>query len=249
MSVLGKVIGLSAQNESTQLPTYTWPLPCCCQFKERDYLEYRAARVPYRGKNKSIEISPTTHNHELIYLKGMFKKLIKYNQWKYPNPLEAIEPIKTSEKHLAYLTKPQIDEFFDELQNCKRVIKVSIPQIIVIAKICLATGARISEALTLTRTQITEFKLTYTDTKGKRNRSVPISPSLYQEILDIAVSDHGIFNTSYKDAWRYIKRALPEHVPNGQATHVLRHTFASHFMMNKGDILVLQRILILPQSI
>jgi hypothetical protein len=180
---------------------------------------------------------------------ALFKKLIKYNQWKYPNPLEAIEPIKTSEKHLAYLTKPQIEEFFDNLQNCNRAIKASIPLIIVIAKICLATGARISEALTLTRTQITELKLTYTDTKGKRNRSVPISPSLYQEILDIAVSDHDIFNTSYKDAWRYIKRALPEHLPNGQATHFLRHTFASHFMMNKGDILVLQRILILPKSI
>lgn len=26
-------------------------------------------------------------------------------------------------------------------------------------------------------------------------------------------------------------------------THVLRHTFASHFMMNGGNILVLQRIL------
>ncbi len=77
---------------------------------------------------------------------------------------------------------------------------VSIPQLIVISKICLATGARISEALTLTRSQVAEFKLTYTETKGKRNRSVPISPSLYQEILDIAVSDHEIFNTSYKDA-------------------------------------------------
>jgi len=29
----------------------------------------------------------------------------------------------------------------------------------------------------------------------------------------------------------------------GQKTHVLRHTFASHFMMNGGNILVLQRIL------
>lgn len=29
----------------------------------------------------------------------------------------------------------------------------------------------------------------------------------------------------------------------GQMTHVLRHTFASHFMMNGGNILVLQRIL------
>jgi len=29
----------------------------------------------------------------------------------------------------------------------------------------------------------------------------------------------------------------------GQKTHVLRHTFASHFMLNGGNILVLQRIL------
>jgi site-specific recombinase XerD len=29
----------------------------------------------------------------------------------------------------------------------------------------------------------------------------------------------------------------------GQKTHVLRHTFASHFIMNGGNILVLQRIL------
>ncbi|WP_423135965.1 tyrosine-type recombinase/integrase [Morganella morganii] len=32
-------------------------------------------------------------------------------------------------------------------------------------------------------------------------------------------------------------------LPEGQRTHVLRHTFASHFMMNGGNILVLQQIL------
>jgi len=32
-------------------------------------------------------------------------------------------------------------------------------------------------------------------------------------------------------------------LPTGQRTHVLRHTFASHFMMNGGNILVLQKIL------
>ncbi len=29
----------------------------------------------------------------------------------------------------------------------------------------------------------------------------------------------------------------------GQKTHVLRHTFGAHFMMNGGNILVLQKIL------
>ncbi|EEQ03187.1 Int [Yersinia rohdei ATCC 43380] len=32
-------------------------------------------------------------------------------------------------------------------------------------------------------------------------------------------------------------------LPRGQATHVLRHTFASHFMMNGGNIIALQQIL------
>lgn len=32
-------------------------------------------------------------------------------------------------------------------------------------------------------------------------------------------------------------------LPKGQASHALRHTFASHFMQNGGNILTLQKIL------
>jgi site-specific recombinase XerD len=42
------------------------------------------------------------------------------------------------------------------------------------------------------------------------------------------------------------RRALDKtgiELPSGQAAHVLRHTFASHFVMNGGDILSLQKIL------
>lgn len=32
-------------------------------------------------------------------------------------------------------------------------------------------------------------------------------------------------------------------LPRGQMTHVMRHTFASHFMMQGGNILALQKLL------
>lgn len=40
-----------------------------------------------------------------------------------------------------------------------------------------------------------------------------------------------------------IERIKEIKLPAGQMTHVLRHTFASHFMMRGGNILVLQKIL------
>ncbi|MCV5373754.1 tyrosine-type recombinase/integrase, partial [Escherichia coli] len=51
-----------------------------------------------------------------------------------------------------------------------------------IVKLCLATGARWNEAAQLNGSQLTKYKVTYTNTKTKKNRSVPISEELYDEI-------------------------------------------------------------------
>ncbi|NOV28345.1 tyrosine-type recombinase/integrase [Methylomonas sp. ZR1] len=48
------------------------------------------------------------------------------------------------------------------------------------------------------------------------------------------------------DSYSTFTRRLYEsgiNLPEGQRTHVLRHTFASHYMMNGGNILALQKIL------
>lgn len=37
--------------------------------------------------------------------------------------------------------------------------------------------------------------------------------------------------------------AYIDYAAKGQASHVLRHTFESHFMMNGGNILTLQNVL------
>ncbi|HDZ1815519.1 TPA: site-specific integrase [Vibrio cholerae] len=217
--------------------------PIASTFTSKQYLAFRANRVSHFNKeNKSL--SPTYQNFQLNLLSGMFSRLIKYKQWNLPNPLDDIEPIKVNQRALAYLDKADIQPFLQRLGSFESGGRsVSIPEIVLIAKICLATGARISEALSLERSQISEFKLTFVETKGKRIRSVPISENLYKEIMLASSSSTKIFSTTYGSAHRYIKKALPDYVPEGQATHVLRHTFATHFMMNRGDILILQRIL------
>ncbi|GHW96141.1 integrase [Vibrio cholerae] len=217
--------------------------PIASTFTSKQYLAFRANRVSHFNKeNKSL--SPTYQNFQLNLLSGMFSRLIKYKQWNLPNPLDDIEPIKVNQRALAYLDKADIQPFLQRLGSFESDGRsVSIPEIVLIAKICLATGARISEALSLERSQISEFKLTFVETKGKRIRSVPISENLYKEIMLASSSSTKIFSTTYGSAHRYIKKALPDYVPEGQATHVLRHTFATHFMMNRGDILILQRIL------
>lgn len=217
--------------------------PIASTFTSKQYLAFRANRVSHFNKeNKSL--SPTYQNFQLNLLSGMFSRLIKYKQWNLPNPLDDIEPIKVNQRALAYLDKADIQPFLQRLGSFESEGRsVSIPEIVLIAKICLATGARISEALSLERSQISEFKLTFVETKGKRIRSVPISENLYKEIMLASSSSTKVFSTTYGSAHRYIKKALPDYVPEGQATHVLRHTFATHFMMNRGDILILQRIL------
>jgi len=50
----------------------------------------------------------------------------------------------------------------------------------------------------------------------------------------------------FKNCYGAFRTALERtdiELPAGQLSHVLRHTFASHFMMNGGNILVLQRVL------
>ncbi|QJQ94832.1 MULTISPECIES: tyrosine-type recombinase/integrase [Halomonadaceae] len=81
------------------------------------------------------------------------------------------------------------------------------------------------------------------DTKNGRGRSVPLDQNLYQRL-----KTHGpkIGRLFPRDAYLAFTRALERSgitLPKGQRTHVLRHTFASHFAMNGGNLLTLKNIL------
>jgi integrase len=110
----------------------------------------------------------------------------------------------------------------------------------------LTTGGRWGETESLRQTQVRDGVVQFANaTKSKRARAVPISKQLERDILAHAAK-HGdgqrIFGPAYGALLEALDRAKLD-LPKGQASHVLRHTFASHFMMGGGNIIALQRIL------
>lgn len=111
------------------------------------------------------------------------------------------------------------------------------------ARGALATGARWGEAEGLRASQLRESAMDFTKTKLGKNRTVPIASGLAALLRQRAEQGaDALFGPSYQAFRDGVDRAKIE-LPKGQMTHVLRHTFASHFMMDGGNILALQRIL------
>ncbi|WEM43485.1 tyrosine-type recombinase/integrase [Photobacterium sp. DA100] len=208
--------------------------PIAAKCKAKDYTEYRANRTNIlMGDGRSV--AAETQNLELTLLKAVFNELIRIKEWPLPNPFAEVKKIRSDERELTFLSHEEIRTLLDYVgtqNNAEDMTNV--------IKVCLATGSRIMEAAKLKGSQLTKYKITFTNTKGKRNRTVPISPELYDAIHK--PGNGPLFSVNYFPVYMRLRKCFPE-LPKGQATHVLRHTFASHFMMNGGNILVLQRIL------
>ena len=165
----------------------------------------------------------------------MFNELRRLDEWTIPNPLENVREFKISESEMAYLTIEEIRTLLAECENSR------FKDLTTIVKISLATGARWSEAEGLKGNQICAGQIIYVKTKGKKNLAVPITEKLHAN-LQSSRKAQVLFKLCYLAFGKVMQRAGIE-TPTGQLTHVLRHIFASHFMMNGGNILVLQQIL------
>ncbi|WJV52915.1 site-specific integrase [Pectobacteriaceae bacterium CE90] len=213
--------------------------PVAAHITAKDWAHYRDRRLKgeidngYHSNPKKWIAQPITVNREQQYLDAVFNELKRLGEWNLPNPLEAVRVFKEKEKEMSWLTQPQIHKL---LTACDSYGKVYLTYIV---KICLTTGARWSEAERLNRSQLSPCKLTFTKTKGGKNRTVPIPQWLYDELSPL---QGRMFHPCYQEFKKMLALTDIE-LPDGQMTHVLRHTFASHFMMNGGNILVLQRIL------
>lgn len=207
--------------------------PLARDFDAQMFSRYREKRLSgeYSHANRSKIVSHRTLNIEMSYFRAVFNELNRLGEWKGENPLKNVRPFRTEETEMVFLNQEQIAHLLDECSSNADLLGV--------VKVCLSTGARWSEAEELQQRQVTPGKITFTKTKGRKNRTVPISQELYESL---PTSKGRLFGECYW-AFRAALMRTKIELPAGQLTHVLRHTFASHFMMNGGNILVLQRIL------
>lgn len=211
--------------------------PLASQFSAEDFAEYRAKRlrgeIHFKKKNSQDGIKARTLNFELDILQAMFNELKRLKKWKGENPLSILRPLPTQELELRFLREDEITRLLDCCAQISDDLKMAV-------LVCLATGARWGEVMKLTASNVIPYKVIFTNTKGGKNRAVPISPELYKQLnLSRQYLFRGVNDNQFRKAVDLADIQLREN----QLTHVLRHTFASHFMMNGGNILVLKDVL------
>lgn len=202
--------------------------PRASEFDALAWARYRQTRLK--------DASPQTVNHEQRYLSAVFSELIRLGAWSGTNPLAKIRQIKTDQTELSFLTLEQVNQLLDECRQSTN--NHTYP----VALICLATGARWDEAESIQRNAIFGGKAHFHRTKNRQSRAVPIPTEVEEAALKVGMPGNGRLFMSCRAAFRSAYKRCGFDTP-GQLTHILRHTFASHYMMGGGDILGLQRIL------
>lgn len=196
--------------------------------------------VSYRFERLQEGLSAKTFNNQQSYLSALFETLIKLDIIKYPNPLDKVDYLKIQEKQLSYMSGHQIQILLDTISDgCLNESTYWVTQL------CLRTGARWGEVEQMKFKQLHNGRVTYEFTKSKRTRTIPLDPDFYGRLLVFAGNknpDDRVFTNCIGAFRRAVKRGGID-LPTGQMSHILRHTFASHFVMNGGNILSLQKIL------
>lgn len=190
-----------------------------------------AILTAYRSMQLARGVKPNTVNRELISLSGMFSFLIESGLFRGANPMAGLRKLRVQPAAMSYLTHAEIAGLLAKLEGDDLKIVV----------FCLNTGARWSEAAELRAEHILNHRAMFVATKNGRKRVVPLSHEVEQYITS---SGQGLlFPAADYGRIRVILKEAKPNIPRGQALHILRHTYATHFMINGGNIITLQRIL------
>ncbi|MBT3182768.1 MAG: site-specific integrase, partial [Deltaproteobacteria bacterium] len=205
--------------------------------------------------------SKSTVNKNLELLRTIFNYNIKRRRILY-NPVSIIGLFKQQAPNTDYWEKQEARQFLEYVEGKYVSTGNDLKPLYVLA---LNTGMRAGEVLALSwrdvdlntglitvrRSYDSHQKCIKDTTKGFKVRHVPINNALYAELSKMKKSSKSdlVFSTisgnpkDRSNVTHYFQRDSKEAGVRKIRFHDLRHTFASHFMMNGGSIFELQIIL------
>ena len=203
--------------------------------KPEDIEDYIVAR-------RADGVANGTINRELACLKKMFNLAIKWGEAKR-NPVVDVE----------FLEEPPGRTRFLSEEEAQRLIDCCSDHLKPIVMCALNTGMRLGEILALRWDHVhiknvIEPYLEISETKNNKKRFVPLNDDMLELLRSL--KDNGseyVFLGTHGRRLTLVRKpfvnALQEAGIEDFRFHDLRHTFASHYVMNGGDLLALKEIL------
>jgi integrase/recombinase XerC len=210
-------------------------------------------------------VTPRTINRKISTLKTFYKFLLR-NGYATSNPLQKIQPPKTSKRLPVFVEEKGMEFLFKEVNFGEGFVAVRDK---LIMELFYATGMRLSELVNLKEMDV-DLSNCQVKVLGKRNkeRIIPFTNTLKNLIRDyISVKSSQSFSNStdqrstehsrrslfvnetgkpvykrmvYNIVNKYLKAVT---TIDKKSPHVLRHTFATHMLNHGADINSIKEIL------
>jgi len=201
----------------------------------------------YKTNRLQEGVTPATVNRELSLLRHFFNKAI---EWGYltKNPMQEVKLLKEPPGRTRYLRTEEIETLLGIIDSFPNDIKSYLKPIVLIA---LNTGLRKREILQLRWKDIyfEKRKITVSVTKTNETRIVPMNETIYQELKKMPQDQESEYlfcnrkGEPFGNIRKSFDRALKLAKINDFRFHDLRHTFASHLVMNGCDIRTVQQLM------
>jgi len=204
----------------------------------QDYLNYRMTEPSASRKGKKIGLWEV--NNIIVSLKAWSNWAVKM-KYIYENPVKDVKKYKIPLNPKRFLSSEEIDRL---LTSAKTAGKTLYPAVAT----AVYTGMRQAEIFSLEwqdidfkREQITIQNKEGFTTKSKKFRIIPLHDKL-AAALKPARKDSGVCFDKVNQR-RIFRRIIKKAKLSGIGWHSLRHTFASHLVMNGVDLTTVSKLL------
>ena len=212
----------------------------CRVFAGRFLYELNPQMIEKYKATRLEKVSPATVNRELACLKHMYTKAIEWGYLKR-TPTKGIKQLKEPPGRLRYLEPDEIEALINECAEHLQPIVIT----------AVNTGMRKGEILNLKWSDIDlqNRRILIRKSKNNTSRIIPINQTLYEvfhTIKKVSKNDYVYVDTNghpFGDNKTGFMAAIRRAKIQNFRFHDLRHTFASHLVMQGVDLRTVQQIM------